>query len=209
MDLQPLSENPDLKTEENSDSKRQDAASLRTQFLHMGEVIKDFVKQNHKSETISSAIRLRDSLVLGRYCIKHQKLARKLDVNWQKWLKESIPHYSQKSISDFMQLAKVPKIEKYIILGKARLMALLPYIDEDENDPIGTILSEMGIRFNPEDAITYEVFKDAVDLIIIMRKIRREEITGVEIELVKLLMSKNLVTSRLISELKYVHGTCQ
>ena len=111
-------------------------------------------------------------------------MARKLGIKWSVWLNANIPSYSRRTIEDYRKQARVKKVEQYVFLGKKRLMYLIAKIDEDDEslDPIGDLLKEMGIKFDPTDAIPEELFKEELDITMQMRALIAAGITGVNRE---------------------------
>jgi len=185
-------------------------AQFRADFLRAGEFIKKAIKQANISDVKSQAVRMRDWLIIARTCIEHRKLAKKLNTNWSVWLKENIPAYSRRTIEDYCRLAKIPKIEDYLVLGKVRLMYLVSNIDDDSRSasPIGDLLRDLDIQFNPEDATPEDEFKKNLDVAIQKRDLENAGITGVDVNLLEKLIAKGTpLNPRNVRELKLVMET--
>ena len=185
-------------------------ALSRADFIRTGEYIKKAVKQANIGDVKTQAIRFRNWLIIARMCREHRNMAKKVGIIWATWLKENIPAYSRRTVADYIRLSKVPNIEKYMMLGKGILMYLITKIDEDSksNDPLGDILEDYDIHFNPEDATPEDEFKTNLDVAIQMRNLENADITGVDESLLRKLIAKGSpLNLRNIRQLKLVVET--
>jgi len=79
-----------------------------------------------------------------------------------------------------MQLAQIPNVEKYIFFGKERLLhtwqVTKPIMDQNDPDPIGTLLQKHDIDFEKATEIPLVEFKNMVDAAVIMEKTSRKNL---------------------------------
>lgn len=126
--------------------------------------------------------------VLTKYGIRRGMLLniekRLLEQNGQQWLIHYAREYGEKSLrtaQDYMALANTPKIIRYAVIGKERLMGILRAIrilEIKSDDPICTLFQQCGISFNPEDSHIEEKLVDlklGIDNAVAMSKIKKAE----------------------------------
>jgi len=75
-----------------------------------------------------------------------------------------LPFLGERVRQQYLQLAKRPDAHKYACLGKERVLRLIRFTkDSEARDPIGDLLSESGLRFDPQGGTSVIEFGARVD----------------------------------------------
>ena len=100
---------------------------------------------------------------------------------WEEWAKSNVKFLKDRNRQTYMQLAKIPGVERYAVFGKERLLHISGEISpaEDDSDPIGSFLEKHEIPFDPEEETPYSDFKDRVDAAVIVEKAEKQ---GLELD---------------------------
>jgi len=126
---------------------------------------------------------------------------------WEPWAAINLPFMSQRTRQAFMQLGKVPGIENHLYFGKERLVLLAGAVKGmDGDDPIGDFLKTYDLAFNPEEEIDLDAYKEAVDLAIFHKRLKKADINVKMESLKKYQADGNKVSSGLIERLKAVQA---
>ncbi len=87
---------------------------------------------------------------MGRMLLWMKQEVRAMKKKWGPWAKVNLPFLGERVRQQYLQLAKRPDAYGYGYLGKERLLKAVRLTkDSGAQDPIGDLLSENGLRFDP------------------------------------------------------------
>lgn len=191
------------------------AETLLETLAKRGGLIGRFFRRLNKNETMSAILILREGIVFGRLCNDTKKLfsdAKKKNLfsdpkkNWTEWVSAEVPNYSKRTVEDYMLLARIPNVEKYVHFGKARLLLIssrVKWRNLGEN-PIGDFLRTNAISFNPDAPTPVGIFKSEIDTAI---KFTAGGITGIDGTLRRDMAKREIAcTAGLVQHLKSIQG---
>ena len=130
------------------------------------------IEFNNKSNAISGTLTLQ-LIKIGRALIALKQLVlSERKTRWEEWAKDNIKFLKERNRQTYMQLAKIPRIEKYAVLGKERLLHISGEITvgKDDSDPIGSFFEKHELPFDPEEETPFADFKDRVDAAVLVEK---------------------------------------
>jgi len=144
---------------------------------------------------------------MGVFLIALKSLMKACGEKWEPWAAINLPFMSPRTRQAFMQLGKVPGIENHLYFGKERLVLLAGAVKGmDGDDPIGDFLKTYELAFNPEEEINLDAYKDAVDLALFHKRLKKAGISTKMESLKKYQADGNKVSSGLIERLKAVQA---
>jgi hypothetical protein len=144
---------------------------------------------------------------LGIFLIALKSLMKACGEKWEPWAAINLPFMSPRTRQAFMQIGKVPGIENHLYFGKERLVFLARAVKGmDGDDPIGDFLKTYELAFNPEEEINLDAYKDAVDLALFHKRLKKAGISTKMESLKKYQADGNKVSSGLIERLKAVQA---
>jgi hypothetical protein len=112
---------------------------------------------------------------LGGVLIELKTDVRKRGYQWGIWAKDNLGFMNARTRQTFMQLAGIPGVSQYALLGKDRLLKLQPITkDKVGLDPIGSILEKYEITLDSKSTI--EEFKADVDSVLFVEKTQKKRL---------------------------------
>jgi len=144
---------------------------------------------------------------LGIFLIALKSLMKACGEKWEPWAAINLPFMSPRTRQAFMQLGKVQGINNHLHLGKERMILLESATrGMDGDDRIGDFLKTYDLAFNPEEEIDLDAYKEAVDLAIFHKRLKKADINVKMESLKKYQADGNKVSSGLIERLKAVQA---
>ena len=144
---------------------------------------------------------------LGIFLIALKAMMKACGEKWEPWAAINLPFMSPRTRQAFMQLGKVPAIENHLYFGKERLVLLAGAVKGmDGDDPIGDFLKTYDLAFNPEEEINLDAYKDAVDLALFHKRLKKAGISTKMESLKKYQADGNKISSGLIERLRAVQA---
>jgi hypothetical protein len=123
---------------------------------------------------------------LGLVLLEMRRLAKELNLPWEKWAATHLSHIPERTRQDYMQLASRPDAFNFAFLGKERLLHLIRVTTPRKGDDrIGDFLKKYEIPFDPKATSGDEKlvnFRNALDAAI---AVERADKFGVSLSLTK------------------------
>jgi len=97
---------------------------------------------------------------------------------WMEWFKANFDGREFRSVEDYMRLAKIPGIIRYVVFGKERLLQILRQQNEADKrteDPVGAFIGRNGVNYNPEEELDVQELRIETDIAISHQKLLKED----------------------------------
>jgi hypothetical protein len=144
---------------------------------------------------------------IGIFLIALKSLMKSCGYKWEPWAAKNLPFINPKTRQTYMQLGKVQGISNHLHFGKERLLLLASATKGmDGDDPIGDFLKTYDLAFNPEEEIDLDAYKEAVDLALDHKRLKKADIDVKMESLKKYRADGKKVSSNLIERLKAVQA---
>ena len=128
-------------------------------------------------------------LAWGMVWCRMYKLVDALGLKWDHWVSKNFGPRSIRTVEDWRKLARIPSVERYSYLGKARLMLITSALGKIEgDDPIGGFKEEYNIPLDPGEDISLGEIQEAIELAVLLKRLERAKITGVNHDLIEKLV---------------------
>jgi len=135
-----------------------------------------------------SATHTKYMLLWGKVWGRMYRLVDTLGLRWDRWVENNFGPRSIRTVEDWRRLARIPSIEKYAYLGKARLMLIVSALGKIEgNDPIKDLKEEYSIPLDPGEDIPLCDIQEAIEGAVILRRLEKAKIK-VDTELIQKLV---------------------
>ena len=127
-------------------------------------------------------------LAWGMVWCRMYKLVDALGLKWDHWVSKNFGPRSIRTVEDWRKLARIPSVERYSYLGKARLMLIASALEKIEGtDPIGDFQKKYDIPLDPGDDIPFGEIQEAIESSVILRRLEKAKIE-VDTELIQKLV---------------------
>lgn len=121
------------------------------------------------------------AIALGIFLIELKSMVKACGEKWEPWAAVNLLFISPRTRQSFMQLAKVPGIDKHAPLGKERLLLLASATKGmGGDDRIGDFLKSHNLEFDPEAEIDLDAYKEAVDLALDYERLKK---AGIDLQI--------------------------
>lgn len=128
---------------------------------------------------------------LGKFFLKLKRVVRKSGKLWKEWVTANAAFINERTLSDYMLLAKQPGIENYAVLGKERLLLIVRAIKGlgfNADDPVGDFLRGSRINITRDSEEDINELEVKIDTAVEMRKLANKGITTVPQDKVELMV---------------------
>jgi hypothetical protein len=136
-----------------------------------------YSKKVNQSSAVTLGIDCKHRIRLGMLFNFQKMLVAEAREDWTDWFSKHYKASYLRSAQDYMALARVPNVIRYAFLGKERLLEIkraLPSANTEE-DPVGAFFKDNNISFDPEREICINDFKQEIDALLALMKIKKVE----------------------------------
>jgi len=160
------------------ESKKTEAIDNPEELLE--ELVELSIKYGKKvniSAAVTIGIDCKYRIRLGMLLNLQKRIVAKTKEDWTDWFSKNYKAGYLRSAQDYMALARIPNVIRYAFLGKERLIEIkraLPSDYQDE-DPVGKFFKDNNISFDPESEDCINDFKNEIDALLALMKIKKVE----------------------------------